>query len=258
MEAGGTDGTDIVPLLEDIVRLERQTEELLARLRSRHPDLATTIETLRASTARRREAVQRQRRDRAGAHDATATAPRSEIQALYGALGETFGAYAELHAAAHRAFDSLREGSTADLAEAHLRECAAAMHVLDLLVSDVTVAALDEAGRECRCRCPACGLGLCLCAPHGATTVRDARRAGVPEPTAGGLRVRRPRHGSAADHARLRPGDVVVAIDGATIAHDLDAQAVQRAIDTHASGDEITLHVERAGAGAIDLSARRP
>jgi len=88
--------------------------------------------------------------------------------------------------------------------------------------------------------------------------VRDAWRAGVPEPPAGGVRVRRPRSGSPADRAGLREGDVVVAIDDAAIAHDLDAPAVQHAIRAHPSGDEIRLRVQRAGADPIDVSARRP
>jgi len=257
MDTGGTEDAAITPLLDEAERLERRTEELLARMRPRHAQLTAVIGSLRASTARRREAVERQRRDRDGARKTGATGPSADVRALYAALAETFVAYAELHVTAHRAFDSLREGSTADLAEAHLRECAAAMQELDLLASDVVVHALGEAGGECRCECPACGLGICLCASHGAITVRDAWRTSLPPRPAGGVRVRRPRRGSPADRAGLREGDVVVAIDGAAIADDLDAPAVQRAIRARASGDEIRLRVERAGADPIDVSARR-
>lgn len=258
MDAGGSELAAVIALLDDLARLERRTEDLAVRMDPRDSQLAATVDALRTSAQRRREAIERQRRDRGATTAAAPAAPISELRALYAALAETLVGYAELHATAHRAFDSLREGSTADLAEAHLRECAAAIQQLDLLVSDVVVAALSEAGGECQCQCPACALGICLCSPHGAITVRDAWRSGVPEPPAGGVRVRRPRSGSPADRAGLREGDVVVAIDGAAITHDLDAPAVQRAIGARASGEEIRLQVKRSGAGPIDVSARRP
>lgn len=71
----------------------------------------------------------------------------------------------------------------------------------------------------------------------------------------GGLRVRRPRPGSAAELAGLLEGDHVVAIDGDDIETDLDAAAVQAALLASASAS-IRLRVLRAGE-PIELSLGR-
>ncbi len=167
-----------------------------------------------------------------------------------------------LHAAAHRYYDSKGEGNTADLAEKYLREYSEAVHGINCLTSDVAVWDLSRAGQECQCKCPSCGLGVCLCSPHGTNTVSDIWRETASvgaEQTAGGIRVRPPRANSVASRAGLRPGDVIVAVDGQGLANETgDAiNMIQKGIGKHPSGEAIRLRVKRPSGDVEEISAVR-
>ncbi len=253
----------VVNAVDELVELERRLEDSVEKAttppRAIHPEAASVLEAIRATSQRQRAALEAQRQ-RIGAEGPSARVlpVASSLGTVYAALNELAVAYAVLHAKAHRAFDSQADGNTANLAEAHLRAYTAAIQQLALLTSDVVVHELGSAGNDCLCQCPACGLGLCLCASHGTNSVRQAWQETIPPPSEEGLRVRRPRAGSEAERAGLVEGDHVVAIDGHEIKTDLDIGAVQTAIRAHASGDLVPLRVVRKGSEAIELTARRP
>lgn len=233
--------------LRDAIMVERRIEERAAEAlaaTAKSDELRPLLEEVGARTRGYRAALEAQLARRPGGSRDAEGGP-SALVALYGALNEAALAYGRLHAIAHRAFDSQGEGNTAGLAEAHMRGHTAEIQQLDLGISDVAVRELDAAGTECQCTCPGCGFGLCLCAPHGASTVRQAWSETLPKPPSDGLRVRRPRADSRALAAGLRDGDRVLAIDGQEIATDLDVVAVQRAIRGHAPDGPMTLRIRR-------------
>ena len=235
--------------LQDAIRIEARIDERAVQVLAATPkddELRPLLEEIRTRTRDHRTALEAQLARRPGGSSEARGAP-SSLVSLYGALNEAALSYGRLHAIAHRAFDSQGEGNTADLAEAHLRAHTADIQQLNLGISDLVVRELDAAGAECRCRCPSCGFGLCLCATHGATTVRQAWSETLPEIRPDGLKVRRPRADSPALAAGLREGDRVIAIDGQEIATDLDAGAVQRAVRSHAPNGPMTLRIRRGG-----------
>ncbi|HEX2645910.1 MAG TPA: PDZ domain-containing protein [Candidatus Dormibacteraeota bacterium] len=249
-------------VVDDLIELERRMEAAAktaasASASAMPPHSASLLADLETTCQRQRDELELQRRRIAPGALSTELPFTRALGRVYAVLSEAAFAYAVLHAMAHRDFDSQAEGNTADLAESHLRAYANAIQQLNLLVSDITVNELGSAHADCRCQCPACGLGLCLCAPHGAITVRQVMQEAIPEPPVGGLRVRRPRAGSEAERAGLTDGDRVLAIDGKDIASDLDAAAVQAAIRAHSSGETVRLKVDRAE-GQIELTAHRP
>src|SRR2546427_9161535 len=235
--------------LQDAIRIEARIDERAAQVLAATPesdDLRPLLEEIRTRTRDHRTALEAQIARRPGGSGEARGAP-SSLVSLYGALNEAALSYGRLHAIAHRAFDSQGEGNTADLAEAHLRAHAAEIQQLNLGVSDVVVRELDAAGAECRCRCPSCGFGLCLCATHGATTVRQAWSETLPEIRPTGPKAVRPEPTSPRRRLALGEGDRVIAIDGHEIATDLDAGAVQRAVRGHAPDGPMTLRIRRGG-----------
>ncbi len=247
--------------IDELIGLEQRlakTLDLAARATppATNSAAAALLDSLRQTCQRHRAALEAQRqRVWADAVSAPALSIARSLGQLYAALNQTALAYAVLHTRAHRAFDSQAEGNTASLAESHLRAYTAAIQLLDLVISDVVVGEPGSAAEDCRCQCPACSLGLCLCSPHGTNTIREAWEQTLPARPSGGLRVRRPRPGSAAELAGLLEGDHVVAIDGDDIETDLDAAAVQAALLASASAS-IRLRVLRAGE-PIELSLGR-
>jgi len=248
--------------VEQLMDLERRIDaeaEAVAQLAGSQPALASVAEKLRATSAEHRKALEEAR-----GRVSKVSPPLADLRLanallpLYSSLNASVVAYAALHALAHRAFDSSGEGNTAGLAESHLRAHAQAIQEIDVLVSDAAVLESSERGVECQCTCPACSLGLCLCAPHGAITLRQVWQDTLPSAAQGGLRVRRPRTGSEAERADIRAGDRITAIDGAAIASDLDASGVQTAIRAHSSGEEIRLTVQSNEGAARDVRVRRP
>ena len=181
----------------------------------------------------------------------------SALHGAYSALNHVALGYAVLHAVAHRFFDGIQEGSTADLAEEHLRRYVGVIQEITQLVSDAVVAELGEAGQECQCQCPSCGLGVCLCAPHGTNTINQAWQETSPPPRGPGIGVRRPRSGSAA-RTELREGDRVVAADGQEIGTEADLRVLQEAIRGHASGEPVELQIVRGEGPRSTVPVVRP
>lgn len=190
--------------------------------------------------------------------DLSDASPVRALTACCAAFHHMASAYSVLHALAHRAADSDREGNTADLAELHLRGYARAAQEVDRVISEVVVSRLDATGSGCRCQCPSCELGLCICAPHGAITVGKAWRETGPEPDAPGIAVRPPRTGSPAQQAGLRAGDRIVAVEGTDLATDLDAPALQAAVRRRAPGESVHLLALRAGGERTPVDLLRP
>ncbi len=256
-------GTNVEPttnVIDDLIQLEQRIEAAAETVLSSavNPQVESLAADLRATSRRHREDLKRQR-DRIAAGALTAELPSSRSAGkLYAALSEAAFAYAEMHARAHRDFDSQSEGNTAALAESHLHAYSGAIQDLNLLGSDIAVDELGTRDVYCQCQCPACAFGLCLCSPHGSTTVREVMQKEVPVPNEAGVRVRRPRPGSEADRAGLVDGDRVAAIDDKEIGSDLDLGSIQAAIRAHASGDEMRLLVARSDGGRVQLIARRP
>jgi len=212
-------GTNVEPttnVIDDLIQLEQRIEAAAETVFSSaaHARGKSLAADLRATSRRHREDLERQR-DRIAAGALTAELPSSRSAGkLYAALSEAAFAYAEMHARAHRDFDSQNEGNTAALAELHLQAYSGAIQELNLLGSDIAVDELGTRDVYCRCQCPACAFGLCLCSPHGSTTVREVMQKEVSEPHEAGVRVRRPRPGSEAErplslslghHRPLRP-----------------------------------------------------
>ena len=185
-------------------------------------------------------------------------AVRQALHTLYTAFNHAAVGYNVLHVVAHRAFDSQQPGNTADLAEAHLRDYAAAVQEINQLVSEAVVWELAQLGYECQCMCPACGLGVCLCAPHGTITLSQVWGETRPSAPASGLRVRHPRSASAAAQAGLRAGDRIVMVDEQAIASDWDVPTLQGGIRKHKAGDTIRLRVQRATGALEDITLTRP
>jgi len=256
-----------VNAVDELIELERRIGGIIevtttVSLHDVHPGLPSLLEGLRATSQHQREALETQRqRPGAKAPSARILPTARSLGAVYAALNEIALAYVVLHAKAHRAFDSEGNaevaGSTAALAESHLRAYTGAIQQLSVLISDIAVNELGSAGEDCACQCPACSLGLCLCAPHGMNTVRQVWQGMIPPPPEGGLRVRRPRAGSEAKRAGLVDGDRVLAIDGHEIQTDLDTETVQAAIRAHGAGDAVRMRVLRAGSEPIELTLRR-
>ena len=72
----------------------------------------------------------------------------SVLLSLYAVFSQATLGYAMLHVIAHRFYDCPKEGSTADLAEKHLKNYVQAVNVINQLVSDVVARELDESGEE--------------------------------------------------------------------------------------------------------------
>ena len=180
------------------------------------------------------------------------------LHTLYTAFNHAAIGYSMLHAVAHRAFDSRQPGNTAGLAEAHLRDYAAAVQEMNQLVSEAVVWELARLGHECQCMCEGCSLGVCMCAPHGMITLNEAWGEPRPSAPASGLQVRHPRSASAASQAGLRAGDRIVMVDEQAIASDLDYPTLQGGIRKLQAGEAIRLRVQRATGELEDITLTRP
>ncbi|MCC6628173.1 MAG: PDZ domain-containing protein [Chloroflexi bacterium] len=156
-----------------------------------------------------------------------------------------------LHARSHRIFDR----TTADLAEAHLRDYARSAQAIGALISAVTVWELIDAGQSCQCQCPSCGLGVCVCLVHGNDTVERTWRETGPPAEAGGVVVLPPRAGSPTAVAGAVADDVVVAVDGAAVETH---RQLQSAVQAHEPGQTLRLSLRHGAADQRDIVATRP
>ena len=186
----------------------------------------------------------------------------NDITLLYGLLNRTALGYAILHAVAHRYFDGPQQGTTAELAENHLKDYAEMVQSINIAISETTIREIGRLGQECQCQCPSCALGLCLCSPHGMNTVVDIWRAAADIPTAkgtGGMGVRPPRHGSPAASARVQSGDSVVTIDGRDVKDESwdSIRTMQNAINVHQVGETIRIRLRRETGDTEEISLVR-
>jgi len=260
-------------------RIERTLEGISVDLKE-HAEAAAALGRFRILAQTQREALQARLPNIGGSDPGsariTSSAEATDVpgegrpQTVSGALQTlntlfnqaAFG-YACLHLVAHRFYDSVDEGNTADLAEKHLRSYAEAAQGISQLLSDVVIWELGNLGQQCQCRCPSCSLGVCLCSPHGTNTVRDLFRETAPaeaEQASRGIRVRPPRAKSAADRAGLRSGDVLVAVDNEEIENEgwESLRKLQDAIRKHQPTEVIRLRVHRASGDLEEISVTRP
>lgn len=268
-----------VDCLADMVALEAQMQRLLAEhaedVRG-HPGAEAALKRFRAMADDQRDAL---RARLSTIHGSEVDEPvwlvpldhrlavrggrghrtmlRRALHAAYSGFNHLALGYTILHAVAHRFYDSLEEGNTADLAEQHLRRYAAAAQEINHLISDVVVWELGSEGEECACQCPSCGLGICLCAPHGTKTVVQAWRETTPATASPGIEVRLPRTGSSAAGAGLMAGDRVIAVDGQQIATDLDTMTLQNIIEGHPSGTSVRIDLLRPGHDRVQATLTR-
>jgi hypothetical protein len=167
----------------------------------------------------------------------------SSLAKLVATISQAAFDYSLLHTLAHRFYDGPEDGSTADLAEKHLRDYTQALNAFNQVVSETVVQGQGRSGEECQCQCPACALGICLCASHSTITINEAWRDAISPESQGNLWVRPPRRGSAAEIAGLRVGDTLLAVDGQEIR---TIQSLQQAIRNHKPGEQILLSVQRS------------
>jgi PDZ domain-containing protein len=209
-----------------------------------------------ASSRDRRNQISAQRSqavDQGGSGSAVVAA----LMELQGALSQAATGYAALHAIGHRAYDGPPADTTAGVAEAQLRSCAAQVRELNELISGLVIEQLGEQGLECACKCPGCSLGLCLCAAHGMGTVKTVwqeSEAGVP---VGGFVVRTPRSGSPAHAADLQAGDRITAVGETQIASDQQWLDLFVAVNSVPAGHDVNLTVDRSGQ-TFTVAVRRP
>lgn len=247
--------------LGDMIAVERHVEEVFSQGPQQikgYGEVAAALRRFQAMAKGHREALEARLRslgvpaDRSSRKEGqTASAA---LRPLYAAFSQAVLGYAALHATAHRFYDMSGEDNTADLAEKHLQDYAQAVHAINQMVSDVAVWELGGSGQECQCQCPACGLGICVCAPHGTQTVNKAWRDAVSTDPQGNVWVRLPRRDSAAARARLRAGDVILAVDGQEVRTVLDLQG---AIRKHQPGERIQVTVQRPSGEPQDVTLIR-
>jgi hypothetical protein len=167
------------------------------------------------------------------------------LQALYTLFNQAVIGYATLQPISHRFRESwviADAGTAAHLARQHTQNYVRAIEKIGRVLHDVVLWELDGAGLACQCTCPSCNLGVCLCAVSSRTILHDAWSAAVPITADAGVYVHPPRQDSAAAHAGLCGGDLIVAADG----HQAQPYAVlQTAIREHKPGETIQLKVRR-------------
>lgn len=188
----------------------------------------------------------------------------SALVALHALFSQAVLGYAVLLELAVRAADShviLGPENTGDLAIEGMRAYAAAAQDVARLLSFVVADELDQEGAECQCACPMCGLGVCGCALAFRRNLGIAWSDAGPIEMSPGIRMVRPRSGSAAAEAGLQRGDVIVGVDG----RDLDSLPVleslpllQEAIRDHPSGTAVYFQVRRAAGETKELTLSRP
>ncbi len=186
----------------------------------------------------------------------------NDIALIYGLVNQAALGYAILHAVAHRYFDGPQQGTTAELAENHLKDYAQMVQSINVAISETTIREIGRLGQECQCQCPSCGLGLCLCSPHGTNTIVDIWRGSVGIPvTKGtvGMGVRPPRHGSSAAGAGIRLGDSVIAIDGRDVKDESweSIRTMQEAISGHQAGETVRIRLRRGTGDTEEISLVR-
>ncbi len=260
--------------VNEMLASEGELDETLDRLSpdlKEHPGAADLVKRLHATTKRHREdlqhridAIRVEEEEKAYATRGREPADRAleTLRALHGQLSQAALGYAILHAVAHRYFDGPQEGTTAELAENHLKDYAEVFRLINNVISDIAIWELGRQGQECQCECPSCGLGICLCSPHGMNTVADVWRESANIPAASGIngmRVRLPRHGSPAAIAEVRSGDSIVAVDGQEVKDESwdSIMTMQQRIRGHKPGEVVRLRIRRESGSTDEIHVLR-
>jgi len=181
----------------------------------------------------------------------------SALQHASAALNQAIIGYAMLRTIALRFRDSslIGEGNTGDIAEQNTRNYVGAVHKINRILHDVVLWEMDDEGATCSCTCPCCGLGICLCAQGPRRTLSDAWAELGPISDEAEVFLHPPRPGSAAAHAGLLRGDVIVAVDG----QELESHfTLQSAVGGHQSGEIIELRVRRGSGELEEITVVRP
>lgn len=208
-----------------------QRRALVARLQAVAPGVSVPELTAPTSSLHRFEASE---------HPASAA-----LFTLHATYSQAVIGYAVLMELANRAADNvemLGADNSADVARQHMRAYAAATREIVRTLPEVVVNELEREGQECQCVCPSCGLGVCVCWLAFRRQLELAWADAAPLDAMTGIEMVRPRSGSAADRARLREGDVLLAVDGAAIE---SIPMLQESIRSHPSGEEIRFDVQR-------------
>lgn len=249
---GTVEHAEALALLEDLQLRTRSRQDALADpLASVAPDeLVSDAGTMTSPI----EAVQ----------DPKAYPASSALMALHALFSQAALGYAVLMELAFRVADSLEilgPENTGDLATEGMRAYAAATQDVARLLPFVVADELDQEGAECQCVCPMCGLGVCGCALAFRRRLGIAWSDGGPIEMSSGIRLVRPRSGSAAAEAGLQRGDVIVAVDD----RDLDSLPVldslpllQETIRSHPSGTAVHFQVRRTSGETKELTVPRP
>jgi hypothetical protein len=165
--------------------------------------------------------------------------------------------YSTLQPLSHRFRESwvVADASTAaHLARQHTQNYVRAMQKIGRVLHDVVLWELDGEGLACQCTCPSCDFGVCLCAVSSRTILNDAWGSTEPIVADEGVYLHPPRKGSAAAHAGLCEGDLIVAADG----HQTQPYAVlQTAIREHKPGETVQLKVRRRSGEMEEMAVVR-
>lgn len=265
---------DLSQYVLSVMEIEKEIEKLLSELPTGGDpeDGLSDVLTRSLTTVKRRREVLDHRlgmlsQGKEGSSDSSdrrqfPVKPLNDMILLYGLLNKAALGYAILHAVAHRYFDGPQQGTTAELAENHLKDCAEMVHSINVAISETTIREIGRLGQECQCQCPSCGLGLCLCSPHGMNTIVDIWRESADIPATkgtGGMRVRPPRHGSSAASKGVQSGDSVIAVDGRDVKDESweSIRTMQEAINGHQAGENVRIRLRRGTRETVETSLVR-
>lgn len=172
-------------------------------------------------------------------------------------LNQAISGYAMLQTIALRFHDSslIGEGNTGDIAEKHTKNYVGSVHEINRVLHNVVLWELDREGAICQCSCPSCALGVGLCAQAPRLTLSKTWSEFGPISDESAVFVHSPRLGSAAAHAGLRHGDIIVAADGQELESHFTLQGV---IGGHQPGESIKLRIRRGSGELEEIKVVRP
>ena len=255
-----------------LVVLEANLETTLDRLSKQvfdHPDVAALIRSFQEVSGAQRQTLEARLQAIAGDMalpdgavaefdgGGSAYPVSTALQHASAALNQAIIGYAMLRTIALRFRDSslIGEGNTGDIAEQHTKNYVGAVHKINRTLHNVVLWEMDEEGATCSCTCPCCGLGVCMCAQGPRKTLSDAWTELGPISDEAEVFLHPPRPGSAAAHAGLVHGDVIVAVDGQELESHFTLQGV---VGGHQSGETIELRVRRGSGELEDITVMRP
>ena len=182
----------------------------------------------------------------------------SFLQEIYTLYSQAVIGYVTLGSLSTRALDSwfiADEGTSAHLARQHISNYVGAIQEISRLINDVVLWELDRDGLECQCICPSCSVGVCLCSTGWRSILSSAWSEAGPIANEEGIFVQHPRQDSAAAHAGLVRGDVIIATGGDKIESLGD---MQNAVSHSQPGEEICLTVRRDSGELEEIALVHP